>query len=481
MPIRGVLQYMIVPKSYPDDVPPRLSFAQRFRIARQLASWRFAEYLKFDSRVANFTAAWAALAAAAFFLMRGRNLRALASLTAAHRTNGSRRVCAIVERILSQVAGPNSPLKSRVNDAYDTFLASVSIAERHESPLKLIGTRLLVVKSPAANERGVIVIDYTYAFAIFAHACDLSTLARKYYLVLEPSWVGYCTPEILVYSRLGEPVFVQANEIPDIKLLEGVSPNFTPVPMASNWWIDHRLIWPAAVERKDFDISIVSSWMAFKRHARVFAALASLRRRGKKLRALLVGYPIAGGLTRDDIYRQAQYFGVSDQIEILEDIPADQVADELSRSKCHVVWSRREGSNKAVIEAMLADVPSILRSGFNFGQHYPYINSQTGCFADEHSLPDKLLYMTGHYTDFNPRSWIMQHMTPQIATAILNDTIKRVAIANGELWTTDLVVRTKQLQRASYWNLADEPRFASVHAFVRSLLRPATGTPNANH
>jgi glycosyltransferase involved in cell wall biosynthesis len=453
-------------------VPPPLSFTQRLRISRQLASWRLAEYFKFDSIAVNATAAWAALAAAGFFFLRGRSLRALAWLTAAHRTNGSRAVCAIVERILRQAADPRAAFTRTVNDAYDAFLASVSIAERHESPSNLIGTRLLVVKSPGPNERGVIVIDYTYAFAVFARACDLSTLARKYYLVLEPSWVSYCTPEILVYSRLGQPVFVQTNEIPDIKLLEGVSANFIPVPIVSNWWIDHRLVRPVAVERKDFDVSIVSSWMVFKRHARVFSALARLRRRGVKLRALLIGYPLAGGLTRDDIYRQAQYFGVSDQIEILEGIPADQVARQLSRSKCHVVWSRREGSNKAVIEAMLADVPSILRAGFNFGQHYPYINPQTGCFADERSLPDKLLYLTEHYTEFHPRSWILQHMTPQVATTILNDSIKRVALAHGESWTTDIVVRTKQLERASYWNPADELQFASDYAFVRSLCRP---------
>jgi glycosyltransferase involved in cell wall biosynthesis len=454
------------------DVAPPLSVAQRFRIARQLVSWRLAEYLKFDSRVANFASAWAALAAAAFFWLSGRNLRALASLTAAHRTNGSRKVCAIAEHILRQPADSNSPLKRRVNDAYDAFLASVSIAEQHENPSNLIGTRLLVVKSPAENERGVIIIDYTYAFAIFAHSCDLPTLARKYYLVLEPSWVGYCTPEILVYSRLAQPVFVQTNEIPDIQALKGLSPNFVPVPIVSNWWIDHRLIRPVDVERKDFDISMVSSWMAFKRHARVFAALGKLRRRGRKLRALLVGYSWIGGLTRDDIFRQAQYFGVSDQIEILEGIPWQQVAAELSRSKCHVVWSRREGSNKAIIEAMLADVPSILRAGFNFGQHYHYINPQTGCFADERSLPEQLLYMTEHYTEFSPRSWILRHMTPQVATDILNDTIKQVALAHGESWTTDLVVKTKQLKRASYWNPADELQFASDYAFVRSLCRP---------
>lgn len=462
---------MIDSESSVERRQPALTLAWHLRIARQLTVWRIADYLRFDSRLANFAAAWGALSTAAFFALAGRNARALASLTAAHRTNGSRTVCAIVERVLRWPAKPGSRLSRKVDDAYDTFLASVSVSEPHQNPANLIGSRLLVVKSPSVNERGVIVIDYTYTFPIFARCCDLSALARTYYLVLEPSWVGYCTPEILVYSRLAQPVFVQTNEVPDIKALQGVSANLIPVPTVSNWWIDNRMIRPAAVERKDFDLSIVSSWMVFKRHAWVFAALGRLRRRGVNLRALLVGYSIAGGLTSDDIYRQAQYFGVSDQIEIIEDIPPGQVAGELSRSKCHVVWSRREGSNKAVIESMLADVPCILRAGFNYGQHYPYINPQTGCFADEHSLPEKLLHMTEHYGDFSPRSWIMQHMTPQVATAVLSDTIKQVALANGEAWTTNLVVRTKQLQRASYWDPADEPKFASDYAFVRSLLR----------
>jgi glycosyltransferase involved in cell wall biosynthesis len=454
-------------------IPPRpLSFADRIRLARQLAWWRFDEYLKFDSRLVAFVAAWSALAAAAFFAVTGRNLRALASLTAAHRINGSRTVRTIAVRVLKQPSSPGSSLTRRVNEAYDQFIASVPMAERHQQPQNLIGSRLIVVKSPAANERGVIVIDYTYTFAIFARCCDLSVLAEKYYLVLEPSWVGYCTPEILLYSRLPEPVFVQTNEFPDIEVLERVSPNLIPLPMVANWWIDHRLIRPAPGVRKEFDLSMVSSWTVFKRHAGVFAAMGRLRRRGVKLTALLVGYPVAGGLTRQDIYQQAQYYGVADQIEIRESIPPDQVAAELSRSKVHVVWSRREGSNRAVIESMLADVPGILRAGFNFGRHYPYINAQTGRFANDASLPDELLYMTEHHAEFNPRAWIMEHMTPQVATNILNDRIKSVALAKGEAWTKDIVVKIAQLHQAGYWDPADRQRFADDYAYVRSLVRP---------
>src|SRR5688572_4567006 len=98
-------------------VPPPLSIAERLHVARQLAVWRVAEYLRFDSAAATFAAAWAGFAAGVFFAAVGRNERALASLTAAHRTNGSRVVCALVERILRQPADPRSAVTRRVNQA----------------------------------------------------------------------------------------------------------------------------------------------------------------------------------------------------------------------------------------------------------------------------------------------------------------------------------------------------------------------------
>jgi len=50
----------------------------------------------------------------------------------------------------------------------------------------------------------------------------------------------------------------------------------------------------------------------------------------------------------------------------------------LNKSKVYLLLSKKEGFNKAIIEAMHANIPGFMLEGFNFGYQYPYINSMTG-------------------------------------------------------------------------------------------------------
>src|SRR5207344_1058889 len=102
------------------------------------------------------------------------------------------------------------------------------------------------------------------------------------------------------------------------------------------------------------------------------------------LKTVLVGYRY--DRTREDIEGLAAHFGIKDQIETYERISQTEVSALLARSKVHVLWSRRECANRAIIEAMMADVPVIVRDGLTFGYRYPYINEQTGRFVPEARL-----------------------------------------------------------------------------------------------
>jgi len=66
---------------------------------------------------------------------------------------------------------------------------------------------------------------------------------------------------------------------------------------------------------------------------------------------------------------------------------------------------------------------------------------------------------------------VMENMTPQITTARLNQSIKSVALSRQEPWSSDIVVKTVQLQRALYWNPDDASQFAEDYAYLRSLVR----------
>jgi hypothetical protein len=221
--------------------------------------------------------------------------------------------------------------------------------------------------------------------------------------------------------------------------------------------------------KKDSDLIMIASWTSFKRHGRFFSALAKAKKIGRVLRTILVGYP--GDHTLADISRLAKEYEVDDQIELYEWLKPAEVNQHLNRAKVNVVWSRKEGSNRAIIEGMFAGVPCVLREGFNYGHPYQYINPATGCFAGERELPDKLVWMTDHYHEFSPRPWVMKNMTCQRATEILEDHVREQASARGESWTGGLAVKVSYLTSMRYWDEADRERFEGDYQFLRSSLR----------
>jgi glycosyltransferase involved in cell wall biosynthesis len=205
-----------------------------------------------------------------------------------------------------------------------------------------------------------------------------------------------------------------------------------------------------------------------KRHWRFFRALSTLRGRGHRLRVALVGYNY--GWTRRNIEEQADYFGVRDQIEIHERISYEEVWTLLWRSKIHVMWSRREGSNRAIIEAMMADVPVIVREGLTFGYRYPYINEHTGRFVKDADLADAMLEMLESRDRYAPREWIIQNMTCRTATEALERHLRLAAQAAGEPWSEGLVQKTSGLDGQRYVNPADRDRFADDYRFLESTI-----------
>ena len=291
------------------------------------------------------------------------------------------------------------------------------------------GYRVLVLKSPGERERGVITVDYSYIFSLFAGLFDVEAIARDYYIVLEPSWRGLCTADILSYSRYDFPVFVETIEPRDIAFVNALRSNLTTVPVAANWWVDHRLVKPDPTVRRDIDVIMVAAWSAVKRHWRFFRVLADSKRRGHRLNVALVGYPM--DRRRQDIEHEAQICGVRDQLQLHERLPLEEVGRLLARSRAHLLWSRKEGANRAIIEALFADVPIIVREGLGYGHAYPYVNSSTGVFANERTLGDRLLEIVHSSNTFHPREWALANMSCQRATEILEARIREVALAGA--------------------------------------------------
>lgn len=448
-----------------------MSSWQRLALRLEQFKQKLRELIAFDSRVLKHLAAAGGMTASLVYRLLGQRDRAFRVSATIHRGAYAKWAARAVEGQIRHDlhTARQGPLLDVFRRHVERLAPSPNTARFFEDPERMLGTRLLVLKSPRESEKGAILIDYSFFFPLFANFYDLNAVARRYHLVLEPSWSGLCELDVLCFLAYDMPVFVQSYEPRDGEFLRRIGSNLIPVPVAGNWWVDHRTFRPLPGVAKDADVVLIASWAPFKRHERVFAALAQLRARGERLKVILLGYPNA--YTKDDIYRLARHHGVDDQLEMYERVGPEEVNRHLNRAKVNLVWSRLEGINRAIIEGFFSGTPGILRAGFNYGYVYPYINGQTGCFANEDELPDKLLWVIRNQERFTPRHWVMENMTCQTATRIIDEVIGQYARRAGESWSGGLAVKVSQLDAQHYWDESERRRFEGDYAFLRGCRR----------
>lgn len=318
-------------------------------------------------------------------------------------------------------------------------------------------------------EKGVLLIKYSYYFALFAKLFDWESVQNKFHIVLEPSWAGYCEKSILLYTHLPSDVFVMAYEDRDKSFLLGLESNLVPVDIGPSWWVDHRVFKPSENLNRDIDVLMVASWSSFKRHSYLLKALSQLNKKGKRLNLSLVGYP--GDMTLEDIKALAHQHGVFEQTTFYEWITPEEVSDLMRRAKVNVLWSRFEGNNRSIIEGMFCDTPCVIRAGHNYGQHYDYINSQTGMFSSEAELSSTLEYMVENFERFSPREYVLNNRSCLKATELLNAVIRTRVEESGGLWTQDIVPKVNELHGMHYYNSGSAETFTESYNFLRESLR----------
>lgn len=424
------------------------------------------EFVKYDSKLARTLMGQIGILASCGFHICGNDTFALKIVMYLHRNAVSEKSDRYAEKLITNFLGKNHPFRQMYIDGLRETEATRRFFERPES---LIGSRVLVLKSPENGERGVVVVDYSFIFPLLAQKFDLKALFRQYHLILEPSWSGACDNDILALSAHGN-IFVQTNEPRDAEFLKRINCGIEPVPIAANWWVDTRVFHPLEGAKKDAHVFVNASWASFKRHEYIFRALRKLRDMGRPLKTVLVGYPV--DRTAAEIERIAERFGVIDQIEIFENVNPKKMNELINRTFVNLVWSRREGSNRAIVEGLAAGVPGVMRRGFNYGFSYPFISESTVLLADESSLPQTLLEVVDNYKRFAPRAWIEKHMNPCVATQILDSHIERYCVERGEKWTRGrLAIKVSSLHEMRYWNAEERGRYERDYESLRRLKR----------
>ena len=326
---------------------------------------------------------------------------------------------------------------------------------------------LIVLKAATTNEKGVILLKYARTFEAVVALLDLDRLLERYTFALEPCWAGYCDPAVLMYIAPGNPVIIQCFTEEDHSFVAGIGSPLLPVRLGPADWVSASIFKETAPQPRIYDVVMVANWGAHKRHAVLFRALKRIDDRD--LRVLLIGFPWAGR-TSADIRREAGKTGNRRvHIEVVEQISQAELADYLSRCKVFVFLSKKEGDNKALVEAMFADVPAIVYDR-SIGGAVNRINPATGILCADRDLADGIRYMTDHWRQFSPRAWALENTGSPIATRVIDAALRRAVIAAGGRYTRAIVEKVNSPNLA-YQNPAFRQEFDSDYEFITSCLR----------
>ena len=345
--------------------------------------------------------------------------------------------------------------------------AANRIVER-EAPYDSMFRDIMVLKAPANGEKGVIVLEYTVRFDLFVALFDYERIIKDYYIVLEPCWAGYCDPSILMFAGGQTDIIVQAPEVRDFEFLERLNCNLKPIMLGSSDWIDSDLFSaPPPGSPRPYDLVMVANWAKHKNHRKLFAALERVTHR--PISVLLIGIDW-GGRTGEDILAEFREFNLSHvALEMKTGIPAREVARLLGESKVFLLLSEKEGSNRAIVEALFADTPAILYEHF-VGGAKGKINPRTGLLSSFENLGATIDRALDHRAQFTPRAWALAETGSANATARLDTLLSKIAASRGEPWTAGIVEKVNN-PNFNYKRPGDFPVSQQAPHITRAYLR----------
>jgi len=427
-----------------------------------------------EQPLARSLAALALYARALLFRLAGRQYRALDDFCTVVRLGSPRFLRALaLGRVLRAVRSLDTGNDNSLASAYLADPASKALADVFTLSGKGkadLFRDLIVLKKYTPEEKGVILLKYARTFSAVVALLDLPRLRERYTFVLEPCWAGYCDPSILMLIARGNPLIVMCFTEDDYRYIEQVGAPVIPVRLGPADWVNADTFAPPETSSKPYDLVMVANWGAHKRHAQLFRALQDIRDRD--LRVLLCGFAWANR-TADDIRREAAAFdNPRVKIEILESVPQAQLAGYVSRSKVFVFLTRKEGDNKALVEAMFADVPTIVYDK-TIGGAGSRVNGSTGVFSSDAQLAGKIAYMLDHYREFSPRRWALEHTGSAVATRVLDDTLRHAVTQTGGKYTTGIVEKTNAPNLA-YKNPEVRAGFAADYEYILACQLPSS-------
>lgn len=291
--------------------------------------------------------------------------------------------------------------------------ASLLFDGRDSASEKIQRGRAIVLKNPIFDhdsnciEKGIFLIKFTGTFQFYIENIDINKLQKFFYIILEPSWAGYCLSEILWWSQFSDAVFVEASEERDYSFLRRVHKNLIPLSFGSSDWVNPDIFSDEGNSLvKDIDFIYVSNHSKGKRNYSLFKALNQLSDVDYKAAIVCSSW----GEDRDFTLSAIKYFNLQDRIQLLENLSQGELNAVLNRSKVNMLLSLKEGSNRSIFEGFFANVPAIVLKE-NIGVNKTYVNSDTGKLISESELAETLMWFRANWTTFSARKWAQSNIS----------------------------------------------------------------------
>ncbi len=293
---------------------------------------------------------------------------------------------------------------------------------------------LLVLKLPAANERGVLLVQYNYAIEQFLVNFKLAEVCRRYAIVLEPSWGKIPEPYWALYCTADTPVLCEIISAAACELMRASGVSLVPLAMGAHDWVHDEIFRPLPGVQKEFDLVMIAGFARLKRHSVLFRAMKKIGR--GKLRVALIGRTMER--TRQEFDDEMRAYGVLEDCTVFQGLAPQQVNDVLNRSKVNLLLSKAEAGNRGIMEGFAAGIPCIVYKHI-VGPRHEDINPETGVFSEDEGLADTIQGTLASYSKFRPREWFSRNTGFRRSAATLNSALKAEAVKRGETWTTDIV------------------------------------------
>lgn len=303
---------------------------------------------------------------------------------------------------------------------------------------KVITLKYCIIIKPfvSNNEKGFLLISFENQLQAILDHGELEVMQERYHLIFIPSWTGLYSPVIfeLVKRSVGHSLFVLPVHEHERDLVNGLGQNCIPLPFNAASWVNQEFFNSEANLTRDIDCLMVANFASFKRHWLLFKALKGLP---ESVSALCVGVPI-GSRSAESIRREAEDYGVSDRVSIVENPSQEDLRLYFQRAKVFCAMSYREGSFIAVAEALMSGTPVVMFKNAHIGTKSlisPEVGALVGSISD---LRDRIIEFMNFEEHGKVRYIARQSISAQANCQKLNDLLANWSLENGHQWTKDI-------------------------------------------